>query len=127
MSKSIGNVVNPHILIDRYTRDALRFFLTSQVNLNRDFSYSHQLFLEFYNGTLVNDLGNLFSRYTKMVMQYCHGKIKAKQGDSVLIKAAQSALASFQKAFDNYDLKTAFACITSLTKKCNASIESVKP
>lgn len=59
MSKSIGNVVDPLYLIDKYGRDTLRFYLGYEIPTENDRKFSYEMFLESYNAHLVNNIGNL--------------------------------------------------------------------
>ena len=62
MSKSIGNVVRPDHLIDRFGADPLRYFLMREMTFGQDASFSDEAFVERYNSDLANDLGNTASR-----------------------------------------------------------------
>jgi methionyl-tRNA synthetase len=75
MSKSLGNVVNPMEMIDKYGVDAFRYFLIAEMTLGQDASFTEEAFIKRYNSDLANDLGNLASRVLSMVVSYCEGKI----------------------------------------------------
>ena len=77
MSKSVGNVVDPMAMIDRYGVDAFRYFLMAEMNLGQDANFSEDAFVRRYNADLANDLGNLLNRVTSMTHRYCAGKIPA--------------------------------------------------
>ena len=66
MSKSIGNVVSPVELIQKYGTDALRYFVTREVSTFEDSPVSLEIFKDAYNANLANGLGNLVSRVMKM-------------------------------------------------------------
>ncbi len=63
MSKSIGNVVRPDYLIERFGADALRYFLAREMTFGQDASFSDEAFLERFNADLANALGNTASTY----------------------------------------------------------------
>ena len=75
MSKSLGNVVNPLDMGERYGVDALRYFLISEMSLGQDSSFTEELFVKRYNSDLANDLGNLLNRVTNMINKYCAGTL----------------------------------------------------
>ena len=75
MSKSLGNVINPLDLKDKYGVDAFRYYVIREMTLGQDSSYSEESFIQRYNSELANDLGNLLSRVIKMIDSYCDGKI----------------------------------------------------
>ena len=75
MSKSLGNVVNPMDMIDRFGVDAFRYFLMAEMALGQDASFTEDAFIRRYNADLANDLGNLLSRVTNMTRRFCDGKV----------------------------------------------------
>lgn len=75
MSKSIGNVIDPHELVDAYGVDAFRYFVLREVPFGLDGDFSTETFVTRFNTELANDLGNLLSRVLTMVGKYFDGKI----------------------------------------------------
>jgi len=82
MSKSLGNVVNPFDIVDKYGHDALRYYLLKEIHPYNDSDFTQARFIDIYNSDLANGLGNLVQRVTKMCEQndvslayhqdYCH-------------------------------------------------------
>lgn len=66
MSKSIGNVIDPFEVIDRYGTDALRYYLLSEISPFSDGDFSLKRLEEVYNADLANGLGNLVARVSKL-------------------------------------------------------------
>ena len=62
MSKSLGNVVSPKELVEKYGAEPVRHFLLAEINDREDGDYTEERFLESYQANLANGLGNLFSR-----------------------------------------------------------------
>ncbi len=77
MSKSLQNVVEPHMLVDRYGIDAVRYFLLREVPFGLDGDFSHSAMIHRINSDLANDLGNLLNRSTAMVNKYFKGVLPA--------------------------------------------------
>ncbi len=76
MSKSLRNVVEPNMLIDRYGVDAVRYFLLREVPFGLDGDFSHSAMIHRINSDLANDLGNLLNRSTAMLNKYFDGIVQ---------------------------------------------------
>src|SRR5215469_11577474 len=70
MSKSVGNIVNPVVLADKYSADALRYYLMSDMARGQDADFSEERLIERYNADLANSLGNLLNRTLNMTARY---------------------------------------------------------
>jgi len=75
MSKSLGNVINPLDLIDKYGVDPLRYYLMREMVLGQDASFTIEFFIKRYNSDLANDLGNLLSRVSTLIIKNFEGVI----------------------------------------------------
>jgi methionyl-tRNA synthetase len=75
MGKSLGNVLNPVDLVDRYGADAVRYYFLKEIEFGRDGDFSETRFINILNADLANDLGNLLNRTLKMAYKYCEGKV----------------------------------------------------
>lgn len=77
MSKSLGNVVSPLDLVERYGLDQVRYFFMREVPFGADGNYSHESLVNRTNADLANDLGNLAQRSLSMIAKNCGGTIPA--------------------------------------------------
>jgi methionyl-tRNA synthetase len=75
MSKSLGNVIDPHQLVKEYGVDAIRYFLLREVPFGADGDFSRAALIHRINSELANDVGNVFSRILAMVHKYCGGQV----------------------------------------------------
>ncbi len=84
MSKSLGNVIDPHAVVDQYGADAFRYFVLREVPFGLDGDFSTVTFVTRFNTELANDLGNLLSRVLTMVGKYFEGNIPGASSDQPL-------------------------------------------
>jgi methionyl-tRNA synthetase len=75
MSKSVGNIVDPFVLADKYSADALRYYLMSDIETGYDSNFEADRFTSLYNNDLANSLGNLLNRTLSMTNQYRQGRL----------------------------------------------------
>jgi methionyl-tRNA synthetase len=130
MSKSLGNVVRPLDLKDKYGLDAFRYFLLRDMVFGLDSSFSEEAFVQRLNSDLANDLGNLVSRVITMAIKYCDGKvpkINHKKKDLTLHKAALKTMAEVQADFNDMSLHKALIVIWDFINLTNRYIVEKEP
>jgi methionyl-tRNA synthetase len=134
MSKSLGNVVNPMEMVDRYGVDAFRYFLIAEMTLGQDASFTEEAFVRRYNSDLANDLGNLLSRTVNMLGRYCDGKFPAV-GETALAGApekelwntVQQAVVEMEASIDTMRLNGGLAAVLTAVRKVNQYFEIKQP
>ncbi|MBI2038873.1 MAG: methionine--tRNA ligase [Candidatus Niyogibacteria bacterium] len=83
MSKTVGNVIDPILMIERYGADALRYFLLREIPTFDDGDFTEERFLEAYNAALANGIGNYVSRVVKMIENDCSGILEKPSLDDL--------------------------------------------
>ncbi len=96
MSKSLGNVVNPMSMADKYGVDAFRYFLLAEMTPGNDASFTEEAFVARYNSDLANDLGNMLSRVVKLTLKNFDGVLPSPgefaEEDKALLAKAYDAI-----------------------------------
>lgn len=128
ISKSRGNAVDPHGLIDRYGVDALRYYLLREFGFGLDGNYSEESLVLRYNTDLANDLGNLLSRTTQLINKFAGGVVPgASASDGVLAAAAREAVAGLEEHLAAGRTSDALAALWRLVGRANKYIEEQAP
>jgi methionyl-tRNA synthetase len=128
MSKSIGNVVNPIDVINTYGSDALRFYVAHNLPTDRDGNFTDDLFRESFNINLANNVGNLLSRTSNMIMKYFDGSLSVNADlNSEIMLSAKKTIKNYQAKMDKYNISEAVMEVLKLGQECNKLIEDTRP
>jgi methionyl-tRNA synthetase len=127
MSKSLGNVLDPFAVIDRYGPDALRFYLLRDVPFGQDGSVSTASFELRYESELANELGNLASRTIAMVHRYRDGIPPAVTVDPQLDGDFAGLSRDVQRMIDRAELTAALDAIWQRVRRLNRYVEEQAP
>jgi methionyl-tRNA synthetase len=127
MSKSLGNVVRPDYLIDRFGPDALRYFLVREMAFGQDSSFSDRAFLERLNSDLANALGNAASRTLALTRQNLQGRTPAVPADSPLAEASIVAVTDWRRHMEALEPQRAVEAIWSLLAQLDGFIQDRQP
>lgn len=132
MSKSKGNVVDPHVLIDRYGLDAVRYYLLRELPFGSDGVFTPEAFIDRTNFDLANDLGNLVNRTIAMINKYFDGELLGYKGqlhekDAELESLALETKAKYDEAMENLQFSVALQEIWKLISRTNKYIDETTP
>src|SRR5512132_57134 len=127
MSKSLGNVLDPFEIIDRFGTDALRYYVLRDVTFGEDGSVSTTAFESRYETELANELGNLASRTLAMVARFRDGQVPAGQLDSALAADFDGLAERVCELVDRADLTGALEEIWQRVRRLNRYVEEQAP
>ncbi|MCK9232671.1 MAG: methionine--tRNA ligase subunit beta, partial [Syntrophales bacterium] len=131
MSKSLGNVVKPLDLKDKYGLDPFRYFLLRDMVFGLDSNFSEEAFVQRINADLANDLGNLVSRTLTMAAKFLSGQApavtEAEAEASPLPETARRILAEVEADFAELGLHKALMVIWEFINVANKYIVENEP
>ena len=127
MSKSLGNVLDPDEVIDKFGADPLRFYCFREVSFGQDGQISPAGFESRYESELADQYGNLANRVLSMIGRYRDGTVPDAQAEDALASEFDGAPDRVRAALDEAELTQALEEIWKLVRRLNQYVEETKP
>jgi methionyl-tRNA synthetase len=127
MSKSLGNVLDPFEIIDRFGTDALRYYVLRDVTFGEDGSVSTTAFESRYETELANELGNLASRTLAMIGRYRDGQVPDVEVDPAIVEEFDGLVERVCERIDRIELTPALDEIWRRVRRLNRYVEEQAP
>jgi len=127
MSKSLGNVVDPNKIIEKYGVDAFRYYLFRETPFGEDGDFSEKALVSRYNSELADSLGNLVNRVLVLVEKNFDGYVPKPHGDDKLKSLALNISKAANNSMEEFQFHNALNDIFYLVNESNKYINDTKP
>lgn len=132
MGKSLGNVIDPYDLVDRYGADAVRYYFLKEIEFGRDGDFGETRFVNILNADLANDLGNLLNRTLRMAHKYCGGEVPDLSSDDIspdnpLKEKGQTLGLRVAQAYEALSFSHACEAVLALVRISNKYVDEQAP
>ena len=128
MSKSVGNVIDPFEVIDKYGADALRYYLLKEIPSGGDGDFSYKRFKEVYQADLANGIGNLTARIITLGTKIENQNSPFEKGGWGDFKTkTENTWKNYEELLNNFKLNEALEIAKKLMSVCDEYIEKNKP
>ncbi len=132
ISKSLGNVIDPFDLVDKYGVDQIRYFLMREVPFGNDGDFSNSQLINRINSDLANGYGNLFQRVTSMIIKNCNAVIPIRPNDFQdedlkLINSIRNSLQNYRSLMDEQKFDQFLKNIWLVISDANKYVDNQAP
>lgn len=132
MSKSLGNVIDPIVLVEKYGADVVRYFLMREIPSGEDGDFSYKKLEDRYNGDLANGLGNLVQRVATLIENNLGGELI--YDEEILTSERKEAvdfwfttIVGYEKHIQGFELHRAVESIWAIVAHANRFVDEQKP
>lgn len=127
MGKTLGNIIDPIDLAERYGADALRFYFMREFIFGRDGDFTEKTFIERLNADLANNLGNLLNRSLKLVGKYYDNKVPLVEINEEILQRLAALETSFTKSMDEMNPHQALTDLFKTLDAVNVLVNDTAP
>jgi methionyl-tRNA synthetase len=131
MSKTLGNIIDPDALADKYGPEALRYYLMRDCTMGQDMEFAENRLVTRFNTDLANGLGNLLNRTLNMAGRYRNGVLTRAPHDDAGIRHVEAgaflAVETFTARMDEYQIHLALEAAWSFVSRCDQFVETSAP
>ena len=129
MGKSLGNVLDPEILLKKYGEESVRWYLLKDISLGSDGDFQDRRFVDIINNDLANTIGNLLNRTSSMSRKWFNNKTPSLSDkfDCEIIELANNSIKNYLRYFDTYKIDKASNEILKFAINVNLYLNKKEP
>jgi methionyl-tRNA synthetase len=131
MSKSTGNIVDPDLLADQFSTEAVRYYLVRDIVTGKDSDFDMDRLVMLFNTELANELGNLCNRALNMSQRFTGGILHhggpLTEDDTALQASLTQSIHDYQLAMDEFEISKGLEALSRHIVHCNQYAERMKP